>query len=36
MIDAMELLKKLVDRREELQELVYICQERGAHVWSDI
>ena len=35
-VDAMRLLKKLVDRREELQELEYICQERGAYVWSDI
>lgn len=35
-VDAMRLLKKLVDRREELQELVYICQERGTHAWCDI
>ena len=35
-VNAMQLLKKLVDRREELQELVYTLQEREAYIWCDI
>lgn len=35
-IDGMELLKKLVDRREELQELVYACWDRRQFLQSDM
>lgn len=35
-VDAMQLLKKLVERREILQELEYVCWERRQYVQSDM